>query len=99
MSEDRLMRALGASAAPAKDARFVLAVMERAEAERFRRASLMGLLRAAGLAAAGAALLILFGGWAGAHAEATQTVIMAAGGLLGLIATTQLLARTAPARR
>ena len=99
MSEVRLMRALGAAAAPAKDARFVLAVMERAEAARFRRESLMGLLRTAGLAAAGAALLVLFGGWVGTHAEATQTVIMAAGGMLGLIAATRLLARTAPTRR
>lgn len=99
MSEDRLMRALGASAAPAKDARFVLAVMARAEAERYRRESLMALLRTGGLAAAGALLLILLAGWAGTHGEATQTVIMAAGGLLGLIATTRLLARGAPARR
>lgn len=99
MSDDRLMRALGASAAPAKDGRFVLAVMERAEAARFRRESLMGLLRTAGLAAAGASLLLMLGGWVGTHPDTTQTVIMAAAGLLGLIAATRLLARTAPARR
>jgi hypothetical protein len=99
MSEERLMSALGASAAPKRDAAFVVAVLERAEKERYRAESLKALLKGAGLAAAGAALLVLLGGWVGSHAEAAQTVVMTAGALIGLVATTRLMARLSPARR
>ena len=47
MSDDRLMRAMRASGAPARDPRFALLVLERAEKERFRRAGLRAALRGA----------------------------------------------------
>lgn len=99
MSDDRLMRALGAAAAPKRDPGFVLAVLAQAERRRYRADSAAALFRAAGLAAAGGALVIMLGGWVGTHPEATQTVVLAAGGLLGLMATTRMLARLSPASR
>ncbi|WP_395647591.1 hypothetical protein [Terricaulis sp.] len=99
MSEERLMRALGAGAAPKLDPRFVLTVMERAERKRYEAERAAGVLRAAGLAAAGATLLIMLGSWAGTHAEVAQTVVLSLGVLLGLTATARTLARLSPASR
>ena len=55
--EARLMRALAADTPEARDQAFILAVLERAEAERFRLHRTSALLRGAGYAAAFAGLL------------------------------------------
>ena len=68
MTEERLMRAMRASGPPARDPAFALAVLERAEKARFRRAGLRAALRGGAIAAAAAAGLFLLGAWANAHA-------------------------------
>lgn len=50
-SEDRLMRALGGSAAPARDAGFVFAVLKAGEQARWRDGAARSMLKAAALAA------------------------------------------------
>jgi|CXWL01.1.fsa_nt_gi hypothetical protein len=55
--EARLMKAMAAATPKARDQDFVIAVLERAEAKRFRQHSLRALLRGAGYAAAVAGLL------------------------------------------
>ncbi len=94
--EDRLLAALSAPAAPAKDMHFMLEVMRRAEAERFRADAARRVLRGAGLAVLGAAALLLASGWA---AENADTVLN--GGLalaLGLVAAGWLRRRIGAAR-
>ncbi|MBI3438200.1 MAG: hypothetical protein HY054_06050 [Proteobacteria bacterium] len=87
MSDDRLMRAMRASGAPARDPRFALMVLERTEKDRFRRAGLRAALRGGGLAAAAAAGVFLLGIWASAHsASVTDGAIWTA----GLVATAWL---------
>jgi len=82
MSDDRLMRAMRASGAPARDPAFALHVLERAEKERFRRAGLRAALRGGGVAAAAAAGLFLLGGWANAHAASVTDGAVWTAGLL-----------------
>jgi hypothetical protein len=84
-SEARLMRALAADRPPAVDPGFALGVMRAAEAERFRREALALGLRAAGLGAAAAALAVPLLGWAAAHAEALQSGLVGAAGLVTLV--------------
>lgn len=55
--EARLVKAMAAATPRARDQVFILAVLERAEAERFRRHRARALLRGAGYAAALAGLL------------------------------------------
>jgi len=50
--ESRLMRAMRAANPGARDPAFVVAVLERAELERFKRLRLQAMLRGAGVAAA-----------------------------------------------
>jgi hypothetical protein len=90
-TDARLERALSAPAAPAGDPAFVLAVIERAERERFRTASVLTLLRGAGLAAAAAALAVPLAEWGAAHSEALQSGLLAAGGLLALAGATRFM--------
>lgn len=82
-AEAKLARAFAASGAPRRDPGFVLAVMQAAEARRYRRARSVGLLRAAALAASAAALAPALAGWISANAEAVQdgAVMAAAVGL------------------
>lgn len=89
-SEARLQRALGASAAPARDTGFTMAVMRAAENRRFRLAAFLGLLRGAGLAAVGAALVVPFLGWAPVSMGPLQSGVFAAGALLSLLLTARL---------
>lgn len=64
MSDDaRLERALAATAAPKRDASFVIAVLKRAEGERYRRERARKALLGAGSTAALAGLAALAGAW------------------------------------
>lgn len=76
-SEDRLLAALSAPAAPAKDMHFALEVMRRAEATRFRADAARRVLRGAGLAVLGAGALILASGWAAENADALLNGVLA----------------------
>jgi len=96
-SEARLTRALAADAAPARDPAFMIAVMQGAERARFR-ADLAGtVLRGAGVAAAIAALAVPLGSWAAANAEALQTGLGGAVGLIALVAATRIMTQRAAA--
>lgn len=55
--EARLIKAMAAATPKARDHAFIVAVLERAEAERFRRDGLRAALRGAGYAAAAMGLL------------------------------------------
>lgn len=57
--EVRLMRAMAAATPKARDQAFIIAVLERAEAERFRQHGARALLHGAGCAAAIAGALAL----------------------------------------
>ena len=84
MSDDRLMRAMRATGAPAREPSFALLVLERAEKERFRRAGLRAVLRGGGVAAAAAAGLFLLGAWANAHAASVADGVVWTAGLLAM---------------
>lgn len=94
-SEDRLRRALGASAAPVRDPGFTLAVIRAAEVRRFRWEAARSILKAAGMAAAAAALVVPFLGWSVTHAEGLQSGILGAAGLLALVGTGRLMSARA----
>lgn len=97
MSDARLMAALGASAAPARDPRFALAVIEAAEADRFRLATIRAMLRSAGVTVACAALALPLAGWAVANVEALENGLLAGAGFLVLAAGARGLAQRATA--
>lgn len=78
MSDDRLMRAFAADAAPARDAAYTLAVLERAEAERWRAAQRLALVRGAGLAFIAAAAALGLSYWASAAPEAATSALLGA---------------------
>jgi hypothetical protein len=84
-NEARLLRALNAGAAPARDPAFTLAVMRRAEEARFRAETVRSVLRGAGLAAAAAALAVPLMDWAAANGAALKTGGLAAAALLTLV--------------
>jgi hypothetical protein len=84
MSDDRLMRAMAASGAPARDPGFALRVLERAEKERFGRAGLRAALFGGGVASAAAAGLFMLGAWANAHAASVAEGALWAAGLLAM---------------
>jgi hypothetical protein len=93
MSDDRFERAMAAATPDLRDARFALAVLERAEQARWRRAAMQRGLRNAGLAAAAAALMPALGGWVATHAGAVQDGILGALALLTLVGLTLMMAR------
>ena len=93
MSDDRLLRAMRASGAPARDPAFTLRVLERAETERFRRAGLRAALSGGGVAAAAAAGLFLLGAWASAHAASVADGAVWSAGLLAMAWLAQGLIR------
>lgn len=94
--EARLAEAMADAGAPARDPAFVLAVIEEAERERFRTASLLSVLRGGGVAAAAAALAGPFLSWSAANAEALQTGLIMTTGLLVLVSAIRYMtARTA----
>jgi hypothetical protein len=82
MSDDRLVRAMRATGALARDPGFALLVLERAEKERFRRARVRAALRGGGVAAAATAGLFLLGVWANAHAASVADGTVWAAGLI-----------------
>jgi hypothetical protein len=84
MRDDRLNRAMGASAAPARDPSFALRVLERAEKKRFRRAGLRAALLGGGVAGAVAAGLFLLGVWTSAHAASVADGALWTTGLLAM---------------
>jgi hypothetical protein len=91
--EARLARALGAPAAPKRDAAFTLGVMREAERQRFRRAWLLSLLRTAGVAAAAAALAVPLMGWAPGNLAALQNGLLTAGSLLALVSFARIMSQ------
>lgn len=97
--EARLLRALGAPAAPKRDARFVLAVMRDAETARFKKASVLAVLRGAGFAAAAAALAVPFLGSTSAGGAALQSGAVGAGALLTLVLALRVMTGRAAAVR
>ncbi len=94
-TEARLRAALGASAAPARDPGFALAVIRAAEAGRYKRAAARSVLRAGGVAAAAAALVALGLDWAGGNAAAFQNGILTAAALMSLVGLARLMATRA----
>lgn len=97
-AEARLAAALGASAAPARDPAFTLAVIRAAEAERFRGEAAVSMLRWGGVAAAAACLGLVLAGWTSVHWGEVQTGLLGAGGIFALVATARLMTqRLAPA--
>jgi len=96
-SHARLMRALAASRAPARDPGFTLAVIRAAERGQFRAEAAVALLRAAGMAAIAAALALPLAGWVAVNAEAVQTGVLSAASLLTLMVALRLMLRRAAA--
>lgn len=90
-AETRLAAALGASAAPARDPAFTLAVIRAAEAERFRADAALSMLRWGGMAAVVACLGLLLAGWTGTHWDGVQGGILGAGGIFALVAMARLM--------
>jgi hypothetical protein len=97
-AEARLARALGASAAPARDPAFVLGIIRAAEAQRFKAEALRSMFRWAGFAAIAALLALVLAGWTSANAAGVESGILGAGGIFALVATARLMTqRLAPA--
>lgn len=90
-AEARLLAALGASAAPARDPRFTLAVIKAVEADRFKIAALRSMLSWAAMAAAGALLALSLAGWTAVNWDGVQSGILGAGGIFALVATARLM--------
>ncbi|GAM99723.1 hypothetical protein U91I_03378 [alpha proteobacterium U9-1i] len=76
------MRAFEADRAPSRDPRFTLAVLERAEAERWRAARHAALLRGAGISAMAASAALGLGFWVNAAPEAGMLALLTAAGLV-----------------
>jgi len=77
MSDDRLARALAADSAPPRDAAYTLAVLERAEAARWRAARRAALIRGAAGAVLAAAGIFGLSAWASANLEDATTMVLA----------------------
>ncbi len=84
MSDERLMAAMRASGAPARDPGFAVLVLQRAETERFRRSALEAALHGGGVAASAASGLFLLCAWASAHAASVATGAVWAAGLVAM---------------
>jgi hypothetical protein len=95
--EVRLMRALGASAAPSRDPAFTLSVVRAAERLRYREETARAVLRAAGLAAAAACLTLPLFGWVSSHQGGFQTGVLGAAALVVLVGGARLLSARATA--
>lgn len=90
-AEERLAAALGRSAAPARDPGFTLAVIQAAEAERFRAEAARAMLRWGALAAAGACLALGAAGWTAANWQGVEDGLVGAGGIFALVAMARLM--------
>jgi hypothetical protein len=91
MSDERLAAVFADSAAPARDARYVMAVMERAEEARWRGDMRLKALRAAGVAAAAAGALALMGDWAWRNPDASLSALVIVTGLLTALGAARLI--------
>ncbi len=91
--EARLLRALGAPAAPKRDAAFTLGVMREAERQRFRRESALSLMRTAGTAAAAAALVAPALAWLPENLDAVQNGVLTAGAILALVSLARIMSQ------
>lgn len=97
-AEARLAAALGASAAPARDPGFTLAVIRAAEARRFKAVAVASMLRWGGLAAAASLVVLVLAGWTSLNWTGAQSGILATGGIFALVALARLMTqRLAPA--
>lgn len=97
-AEARLAAALKASAAPARDPGFTLAVIRAAEANRFKIDMLRSMLSWGAVAAAAALLALLLAGWISVNWVGVQNGILGAGGIFALVAAARLMTqRLAPA--
>ncbi|ANP44809.1 hypothetical protein [Candidatus Viadribacter manganicus] len=90
-TDARLAAALGASAAPARDPRFTLAVMRAAEADRFKVEAMRAMLSWGAIAAAAAILALWLVGWGAVHWDGVQGGILGAGGIFALVAAARLM--------
>ncbi|MCX7358203.1 MAG: hypothetical protein NT015_08690 [Alphaproteobacteria bacterium] len=97
-SEARLAAALGASAAPARDPGFTLAVIRGAEQARFKAAAAASMLRWGGLAAVVACLVLILAGWTSVNWAGVEGGIMGVGAIFALVAMgRRMTQRLAPA--
>lgn len=92
-AESRLARALAGASPSARDHAFLLAVLERAEQQRFRRAALRSTLQGAALTGAAAALMLMFAGWAQDHAAAVTDGVVTTAALITLIGGARMVIR------
>jgi hypothetical protein len=89
--ETRLAAVLGQSAAPARDPAFTLAIIRAGEAERFKAAVTVSMLRWGALAAVAASLGLVLAGWASVNWDGVQGGILGAGGIFALVAMARLM--------
>ncbi|MBL8532122.1 MAG: hypothetical protein JNK94_10340 [Hyphomonadaceae bacterium] len=82
-ASDRLTRALGADRPPERDGAFVVAVIEAGEHHRHRRAIVLSVFRAAGLAAAAAAAAAW--AWNALSGFALTDGLLLAGAIIALV--------------
>lgn len=94
-SEERLNRALGAPAAPAKDMHFTLLVMRRAEEERFRAAMGRRVIWGGVLGTLVVAAALPLAGLLAANPGATEDVALALGAVAAVWALSGGARRTA----
>ncbi|MBL8548197.1 MAG: hypothetical protein JNL81_17175 [Hyphomonadaceae bacterium] len=90
-AEARLMAALGASAAPARDPAFTLAVIRAAEADRFKVEAVRSMLFWGAVAAAASLLALPLAGWGALNWDGVQGGLLGAGGIFALVATSRLM--------
>jgi len=96
-NETRLLAALASSGAPRRDPAFTMAVIRAAEAARYRTETIRSMLKAAGIAAAGASLILPVLGWAAANSAGLQNGVLGAASLFVLVAGARLLSARATA--
>ena len=97
-ADSRLAAALGASAAPARDPSFTLAVIRAAEEARFKAATAASVLRWGAMAAVFACLALVVAGWTSAHWADAEGGILGAAAIFALVAMARRMTqRLAPA--
>jgi hypothetical protein len=97
-AEARLAAALGAGAAPVRDPSFTLAVIQGAEAARFKAAAAASMLRWGGLTAMAACLALFLAGLASVNWADAQGGILGATAIFALVAMgRRMTQRLAPA--
>lgn len=92
-ADDRLARALQAPTAPQRDYAFTLAVMEAAERQRYRNASIITVARTVGTATAVCALAIPALAWRPENLAALQDGAVLAGAMLALVSFARIMSQ------